>query len=286
MSRLIVTGGASGIGLATVRGMLDRGDRVGAIDLNPASLAALRATFADAVADGRLATAQADVSDEPRMERAIGGFADAFGGIDGIVNNAAIGGAIGPLVDTRVEDWDATFAVVTRGVFIGVKHAARLLIAQGTGGSIVNIGSIAGLIADAGPQAYSVAKAAVIHMSRVFGAELAPHGIAVNTVNPGLIETPINPTSARRTRDDFARAQPWPEAGRPEHVARAVLFLTDPATRFITAETVTVDGGIAGVGHRLGTLMGTNSLQHGVAGMNYGTTGRAADIHTRRASAP
>lgn len=281
MGRFIVTGGASGIGRATVRGMRERGDRVGVIDLNPATLEAFRAEFAEEIAEGTLATAQADVSDEGQMETAIRGFAEAFGGLDGIVNNAAIGGAIGPLVDTRVEDWDASFAVIARGVFIGIKHTARILIEQGTGGSIVNIGSAAGLVADAGPQVYSIAKAAVIHMARVYGAELAPHRIAVNTVNPGLIETPINPTSARRTRDDFAHAQPWPEAGQPEHIAQAVLFLTDPRTTFLTAESITVDGGMVGVGHRLGTFMGTNSLQYGVAGMNYGTTGKKADIHKR-----
>ncbi|AHH17538.1 dehydrogenase [Nocardia nova SH22a] len=282
MGRFIVTGGASGIGRATVDAMLERGDSVGVIDLNPASLEALGAQRPEAVAAGRLVTARADVSSEPEMAAAITGFAEAFGGLDGIVNNAAVGGAFGPLVDLRVEDWDATFAVVTRGVFIGIKQVARILIEQGTGGSIVSVGSAAGMVGDAAPQAYSAAKAAVIHMGRVFGAELAPHRIAVNTVNPGLIETPLNPRGRRRTEESFAAAQPWPEMGRPEHLAQAILFFTDPRTSFITGEVLSVDGGMTAIGHRLGTLMGTNSLQYGVTGMNHGMTGRSAVVHDGR----
>lgn len=278
MSRFIVTGGASGIGRATVLAMLERGDSVGVVDLNDSALATLVQDRAPDVDVERLRTAKADVSDEAQFASAIADFANTFGGLDGIVNNAAIGGAFGHLVDLQVEDWDATFAVVTRSVFIGTKHTARILIEQGTGGSIVNVGSVAGLVGDAGPQAYSAAKAAVIHMGRIFAAELAPHRIAVNTVAPGLIETPLNPTGRRRTRESFAMAQPWPESGRPEHLAQAILFLTDPSTSFLTGEVLAIDGGLTAVGHRLGTHMGTNSLQHGVYGMNHGTTGREAEV--------
>ena len=278
MGRFIVTGGASGIGKATVLAMLDRGDSVGVADLNEGAMAALLEERAEEAASGRLLTTRTDVSSEPDMEKAVNGFAEGFGGLDGIVNNAAIGGAFGRLVDLQVEDWDATFAVVTRGVFLGIKHTARVLIEQGQGGSIVSIGSAAGVVGDAGPQAYSAAKAAVIHMGRVFAAELAPHLIAVNTVNPGLIETPLNPLGRSRTEEKFAAAQPWPEMGRPEHLAQAVLFFTDPATRFVTGEVLSVDGGLTAIGHRLGTQMGTNSLGHGVYGMNHGTTGREAVV--------
>jgi NAD(P)-dependent dehydrogenase (short-subunit alcohol dehydrogenase family) len=277
----IVTGGASGIGRAVVTAMLERGDSVGVIDLNEDALGDLTREHARPADEGRLATRRADVSAEPEMSEAIESFADAFGGLDGIVNNAAIGGAFGSLLDLRVEDWDATFAVITRGVFIGIKHTARVLLRQGRGGSIVNVGSVAGVLGDAGPQAYSAAKAAVIHMARVFGAELAPHRIAVNTVNPGLIATPLNPTGDRRTESAFAAAQPWPEMGRPEHLAQAILFFTAPQTRFITGEVLSVDGGLAAAGPRLGTAMGTNSMGFGVYGMNHGTTGRAAVVHGR-----
>jgi NAD(P)-dependent dehydrogenase (short-subunit alcohol dehydrogenase family) len=279
MRKYIVTGGASGIGRATVAAMLGRGDSVGVIDINESALAGLVEEHSVAAGQGRLATRQADVSAEPEMAEAIDSFADAFGGLDGIVNNAAIGGAFGSLVDLRVEDWDATFAVVTRGVFIGIKHTARILLQQGRGGSIVNVGSAAGVIGDAGPQAYSAAKAAVVHMARVFGAELAPHRIAVNTVNPGLVATPLNPTGERRTESAFAAAQPWPEVGRPEDLAQAILFFTAPETGFVTGEVLSVDGGLTAIGSRLGTAMGTNSLAFGVSGMNHGTTGRESVVH-------
>lgn len=278
MARYIITGGASGIGKSTALAMLMRGDHVGVIDLNQDNLDAFTAEVENTESAGRFTTAAADVSDESEMKTAIDGFAERFDGIDGIVNNAGIGGAFGPAVDLRVEDWDATFAVLTRGPFIGTKHVARILIEQGTGGQIVNVGSIAGLLGDAGPQAYSVAKAATIHMSRVFAAEFAPHRVSVNTVNPGYTATPLNPINARRTEESFAAAQPWPDAGRPEHIAHAILFFANPATAFITGEVLSVDGGMSAIGHRLGTAMGTNSLQYGRTGMNYGGTGRQAVI--------
>lgn len=278
MGRFIVTGGASGIGRATVTAMLKRGDSVGVIDFNEDSLTAIAADFPDESRDGRLATAQADVSLEPAMQEAIDSFAERFGGLDGIVNNAGIGGAFGHLADLQVKDWDATFAVNTRGVFIGIKHTARVLMEQGTGGSIVNIASVAGVIGDAGAQAYSASKAAVIQMGRVFAAELAPHKIAVNTINPGLIATPLNPLGKRRNEQVFAAAQPWPEIGRPEDIAQAVLFFTSPATNFITGEAIAVDGGLTSIGAQQGDVLGTNSRGFGVYGMNFGTTGQSAIV--------
>ena len=278
MGRFIVTGGASGIGRATVTAMLKRGDSVGVIDFNEDSLTAIAADFSDESRDGRLATAQADVSLEPAMQEAIDSFAERFGGLDGIVNNAGIGGAFGHLADLQVKDWDATFAVNTRGVFIGIKHTARVLMEQGTGGSIVNIASVAGVIGDAGAQAYSASKAAVIQMGRVFAAELAPHKIAVNTINPGLIATPLNPLGKRRNEQVFAAAQPWPEIGRPEDIAQAVLFFTSPATNFITGEAIAVDGGLTSIGAQQGDVLGTNSRGFGVYGMNFGTTGQSAIV--------
>ncbi|PRZ42456.1 NAD(P)-dependent dehydrogenase (short-subunit alcohol dehydrogenase family) [Antricoccus suffuscus] len=278
MSRFIVTGGASGIGRATVTAMLKRGDSVGVIDFNQDSLIAIAAEFPDESRDGRLATAQADVSLEPAMQEAIDFFAAQFDGLDGIVNNAGIGGAFGHLADLQVEDWDATFAVNTRGVFIGIKHTARILVEQGTGGSIVNVASVAGLIGDAGSQAYSASKAAVIQMGRVFASELAPHKIAVNTVNPGLIATPLNPISKRRNEEAFTAAQPWPEVGRPEHIAQAILFFTSPDTSFITGEAIAVDGGLTSIGAQPGDALGTNSRGFGVYGMNFGNTGRSAVV--------
>lgn len=278
MSRFIVTGGASGIGRATVAAMLKRGDSVGVIDFNEDSLKAIAADFPEESRDGRLATAQADVSLEPAMQEAIESFAERFGGLDGIVNNAGIGGAFGHLADLQVEDWDATFAVNTRGVFIGIKHTARILIEQGTGGSIVNVASVAGLVGDAGAQAYSASKAAVIQMGRVFASELAPHKIAVNTVNPGLIATPLNPISKRRNEEVFSAAQPWPEVGRPEHIAQAILFFTSPDTNFITGEMIAVDGGLTSIGPNPGEALGTNSRNFGVYGMNFGNTGKSAVV--------
>ena len=159
----VVTGGASGMGRATVLRFLAEGAKVVIADFNSATgedtvAEAARAGYADAVAFIRT-----DVAKEADIEAMLRRATDAFGGLDIVFNNAGVGGAIGPLTETSVEDWDYTFDVLAKGVFLGIKHAARIMRAQGRGGSIINTASIAGLSGDAGPMVYSAAKAAVTH---------------------------------------------------------------------------------------------------------------------------
>ena len=173
----VVTGGANGIGRATVARFLVEGWSVIGTDLNEKAGEALLAGFVDEVTAGRLAFVRGDVSVEEDVAAAVSAAVTLTGRLDCMVNNAGIGGAFGPITETAVEDWDYTFAVLSRGVFLGVKHAARVMRTQPDGGSIVNIGSLAGLTGDAGPQVYSAAKASVIHMTRVFatGARSLPN---------------------------------------------------------------------------------------------------------------
>jgi NAD(P)-dependent dehydrogenase (short-subunit alcohol dehydrogenase family) len=254
----LVTGGASGIGLATVRRLLADGWRVLLTDLN--------------VGNGERAAAE--------LGDAVAMCVEEFGRVDCVVNNAGVGGAFGRLTDIEVADWDYTFAVLVRGVFLGIKHGARAMQAAGRGGSIVNTASIAGFSAGAGPQAYSAAKAAVINLGKAAATELGPDRIRVNTVCPGLIMTPLaaGEEAASAVMD---QAQPWPDLGRPEDVAEVIAFLAGDAARFVTGEEITVDGGLTAAGPRMQDAYGGDPGKRGLVGVNRGTTGQPPTIRRR-----
>jgi NAD(P)-dependent dehydrogenase (short-subunit alcohol dehydrogenase family) len=275
----VVTGGASGIGRATVELFLDRGWSVVAADMNAAAGDALLTEHERAAADGRLAFQYVDVSEEADVQAMVETATSWTGRLDCLVNNAGIGGAFGPVTDIPVEDWDFTFAVLSRGVFLGIKHAARAMRAQGGGGSIVNVASLAALTGDAGLQAYSAAKASVLHMSRVFATELGPDRIRVNCVCPGAIATPLNPSVSQAFEgSEIARVQPLPFVGRPEHLASAIYFLGSPESAFVTGQYLAVDGGLEAAGTRLGEFLGTDPRTIGLVGVNRGNTGVKATV--------
>ena len=158
----IVTGGASGMGLATVRRFLEEGASVVVGDLNSDNGRQLLEELSADGYDEKVRFTVTDVSVEDDVAAMTELALDAFGRLDIVFNNAGIGGAFGPITELEVDDWDTTFHVLVRSVFLGTKHAAKVLIEQGQGGSIINTASIAGMGGGAGPQAYSAAKAAVV----------------------------------------------------------------------------------------------------------------------------
>lgn len=274
----LVTGAASGIGRATAERFLADAWRVVAADLNATAGEEL---VADLSGKGELEFVKTDVSREEDVAAAVARATEVFGRIDCVFNNAGIGGAFGPITELEAEDWDHTFAVLVRAVFLGIKHGARAMRAQGTSGSIVNTASIAALSGGAGPQAYSAAKAAVVNLGRSAAVELAPDRIRVNTVCPGVIATPLLGRGEEQARPVLDRVQPWPEMGRPEHVANLVVFLAGDEARFITGEAVTVDGGVTAAGPRLDDSLGGNPAVRGLVGANYGSTGRRSLVRRR-----
>jgi len=273
----VVTGGASGIGRATVERFLADGWSVVAADLNAENGERLLADLVGAGRKGHVAFIRADVSVEDDVAAAVATAAEHYGRLDCMVNNAGVGGAFGPITEMEVEDWDYTFAVLTRGVFLGIKHAARLMQAQNRPGSIVNIASVAGQGGGAGPPAYSAAKAAVINLTRLTAVELAPHRIRVNAVCPGAIRTPI---VGRVPIDELAGgAQPWPDVGRPEQIASVICFLAGDGAGFITGESISVDGGLLAAGPRILPL--TDAGSRGYVGVSKGTTGQDSIVRRR-----
>lgn len=279
---VLVTGAASGIGRATVEHLLERGCQVVAADLNEDAGAELIRSQAECEASHRLVFVRVDVSREEDVEAAVNLTVERAGRIDCVVNNAGVGGAFGPIADIEVEDWDYTFDVLVRGTFLGIKHGARAMQAQRGGGSIINTASIAGFTAGAGPQAYSAAKAAVINLGMAAAVELAPSLIRVNTVCPGIVPTPLLGAELEDIDDVLAEVQPWPERGHPRDLAEVIAFLASDASRLVTGETITVDGGISAAGPRLHDSLGGNPGLRGLVGVNRGTTGQRSVVRHRQ----
>jgi len=250
----VITGGVSGIGLGTVELFIAEGARVVAADIQDEKGRMLEQRFA-----GQLRYVRCDVTQEADIAAAIGLAASEFGGLDILFNNAGISDGMRSIAEIEAEKWTWIFDVLVRGPALGMKYAAPLMVARG-GGSIINTASIAGLQAGWGPIAYSSAKAAVIHMSRVAAAQLSPQKIRVNAICPGLIATSIFGASlglprevadqmAARVAEHGASVQPIPKAGVPEHIARAALYLASADSEFVTGTHIVVDGGIT-VGSR------------------------------------
>ena len=245
----LITGAASGIGLGTVELFVAEGAKVVVADVQDAKGAILEQRF-----PGKVVYAHCDVTREADIAAAVAKAQSEFGGLDILFNNAGHGGAVGTVEETNAEAWDQTFALLVRAAILGMKHAVPLMKARG-GGSIINTASIAGLQAGWGPIAYSTAKCAVIHLSKVTAAELSPQNIRVNAICPGLIATSIFGASmglprevadqmAARIEEVAPKFQPVPKAGVPKDIAEAALFLASDASAFISGTHLVVDGGI------------------------------------------
>tara|TARA_Y100000746_G_scaffold224769_1_gene227688 strand:- start:216 stop:1082 length:867 start_codon:yes stop_codon:yes gene_type:complete len=271
----IVTGGASGMGLATVRRFLEEGASVVVGDLNSDNG---RQLLEELSADGygeKVRFTVTDVSVEDDVAAMTELALDAFGRLDIVFNNAGIGGAFGPITELEVDDWDTTFHVLVRSVFLGTKHAAKVLIEQGQGGSIINTASIAGMGGGAGPQAYSAAKAAVVSLSKTTAVELAPHDIRVNAICPGVIFTPLmHSGNEEQAEEVIEEIQPLSKRGEGSDIAGMAVFLAGDDSLFVTGQEHIVDGGLLASGPRMiGRLHNSRNL-HRMAGMAYGSSGQ------------
>lgn len=273
----VVTGGAGGMGLATVQRFLAEGASVVIADFNDATGAA---AVAEATANGhgeRARFIKTDVSKEADVAAAVALATSAFGGLDIIFNNAGVGGAIGPVWELDEAEWDYTFDVLVKGVFFGIKHATRVFQAQGRGGAIINTASVAGLSGGCGPLAYSAAKASVVNLSKAAAVQLAPYHIRVNAICPGFILTGLT-HPAQKSLEEAGKfldgLQPWPEHGRGADIAGTALFLASDDSSFVTGEAIIVDGGLTALGPDLWNRFGTpREALMTKTRVNRGTTG-------------
>jgi NAD(P)-dependent dehydrogenase (short-subunit alcohol dehydrogenase family) len=231
----IVTGGAGGLGRATVELFVEEGARVVIADVDTEGGKALATELGPAVAFQRT-----DVVDADEIQRAVDFAVGELGGLHIMVNNAGIGGSHKRFLDDDFEDFERTMAVNIFGVLVGSQRAARHMVEHG-GGVITNITSIGGINAGPGVMAYRASKAAVIHLSRSIAIELARRGIRVNCIAPAHIPTAMNATF---DQEAIVQAmQPLPRLGSPRDVAEAVLYLSSDLAAQVTGIVLPIDGG-------------------------------------------
>jgi NAD(P)-dependent dehydrogenase (short-subunit alcohol dehydrogenase family) len=231
----IVTGGASGLGRATVELFVAEGASVVVADMDAEGANALAAELGPAAA-----SKPTDVSDAGQVQAAVDFAVARFGGLHVMVNNAGIGGSHTRFLDDDFADFNRVMAVNIFGVMVGTQRAARHM-AQHGGGVVLNTTSIGGINAGAGVMAYRASKAAVIHLTRSLAIELAAKNIRVNCIAPAHIPTAINATFDQAA---IVRAmQPLQRQGSPRDVAEAMLYLASDRAAQITGIVLPVDGG-------------------------------------------
>jgi NAD(P)-dependent dehydrogenase (short-subunit alcohol dehydrogenase family) len=233
----VITGGGSGLGAASARRLVADGASVLLADRNPDALAAMAEELGDASA-----TELVDVTVEADVERAVQRAVERFGTLDTAVNCAGFG-TFGLVPDHPLDEWRAVIDTCLTGVFLAVKHEGAVMRERGAG-AIVNIASINSRVPAIGMAAYCCAKAGVEMLTRVAAMELGPHGVRVAGIGPGFVDTPLTAFAQAmpKVREAYVESTPLGRAGQPEDIADAVAFLVSDDGRWVSGDTLFVDG--------------------------------------------
>jgi NAD(P)-dependent dehydrogenase (short-subunit alcohol dehydrogenase family) len=242
----IVTGGASGIGRATVLALAQAGATVAVLDRDEDSV---HATVAQVKQSGANAIAvPMDLAKTAEIAPTVARVLEQLGRIDILINNAGVTGRFQTLLEMDEENWDSVLSVNLKAAMLLIKHVARHMIERGGGGRIVNLSSSSAFRARNSPLAYASSKAALVQLTRSAAAELGPHDINVNAVAPGITATPMtqvigNAEALQRAASSGPLENLFHRVSQPEDVAAVILFLCLPASRQITGQTIHTSAG-------------------------------------------
>jgi NAD(P)-dependent dehydrogenase (short-subunit alcohol dehydrogenase family) len=247
--RAVITGAASGIGEATTRLFVQEGALVVMADVEAERGARIAAELGS-----QCRFLPTDVSQEGAVDAAVALAVADFGGLDCMFNNAGTGGSTGSLDETDMATFDRTVAIHLRGVFLGIRAAARVMRPQGRG-SIINTSSVAGLSGGFAGHDYSACKAAIIQLTKTTANELGEDGVRVNAICPGAIATAIygrmvglDADAAQRAvgfmTDVFRNAAPIQRSGQALDIAEAALWLASDSSAYVNGQAIAVDGGL------------------------------------------
>ena len=239
----LVTGAGRGLGRAIALGLAQAGSQLMLVDVNPEDLAGVEAELRSA--GSQVATAVVDVGDEGQVQACIAETLRRFGGLQVLVNNAGVTSRA-PFEDLPLEDWERVLRVNLTGTYLCSKHAARPMIAQ-TGGSIINIASMSGLVGNRGGDNshYCASKGGVIALTRSLAVEWARHRIRVNAIAPGYCVTPMTDRLKQRDPDfyqELVGRVPLGRFGTGQDLAAAVVYLASDASAYVSGSVLVVDG--------------------------------------------
>ncbi|OLS38501.1 SDR family NAD(P)-dependent oxidoreductase [Bacillus sp. MRMR6] len=244
----VITGGTGGIGKETAAVFLREGAKVVLVDLCEDTLHSVKNELA---VFGEVVTVQADVSNEPEVEKYVNSAVQHFGRIDIFINNAGIEGKVAPIIDQSIEDFDKVMAVNVRGVFLGLKYVLRVMLKQRSG-SIINTSSVAGWKGSPGVAPYVASKHAVVGLTKTAALEAASGNVRVNSIHPSPVNTRMmrsleagfNPDDAQSAKNKLEKSIPLGRYGETKDIANLALFLASDESSFISGSQYRIDGGM------------------------------------------